>query len=212
MMGLDPALFLAFMAAAVALNLTPGPDMTDVATRTLAEGRIAGVASAAGIGAGSLVHTLLAAFGLSSLLIYAPYAFDVVKYAGAAYLVWIAFRLWRDSGKTVSAAPDSARLGIRRAFAEGVLTNVLNPKVALFFLALLPQFIDPDRGSVAGQMLTLGFTFTVSGTLVNAGVALLVACAQGSLHASARFGRFMRRLAALLFVGFAVRLAIAERP
>lgn len=208
----DPALFLAFMAAAVALNLTPGPDMTYVATRTLAEGRGAGVASAVGIGAGSLIHTLLAAFGLSSLLVYAPYAFDVVKYAGAAYLVWIALRLWRESGEKAKPALDNTRLGIRHAFSEGMLTNVLNPKVALFFLALLPQFVDPDRGSVAGQMLTLGFAFTISGTLVNGGVALLVARAQGTLRGSARLGQFMRQLAALLFVGFAVRLAIAERP
>jgi threonine/homoserine/homoserine lactone efflux protein len=207
----EPTLFLGFMAAALALNLTPGPDMTYVATRTLAEGRGAGVASAVGIGTGSLVHTLLAAFGLSSLLVYAPYAFDIVKYAGAAYLVWIAFRLWRESAET-QIRPDTARLGARRAFAEGLLTNVLNPKVALFFLALLPQFVDPGRGGVAGQMLSLGVAFTVSGTLVNTGVALLVARAQGRLRASARYGRIMRRLAALLFVGFAVRLAIAERP
>lgn len=208
----EPALFLAFMAAAVALNLTPGPDMTYVATRTLAEGRGAGVASAVGIGAGSLVHTLLAAFGLSSLLIYAPYAFDVVKYAGAAYLVWIAVRLWREAAETRVPVAGAVPLGARRAFAEGLLTNVLNPKVALFFLALLPQFVDPARGSVAGQMLVLGLGFTISGTLVNAGVAMLVARAQGTLRASARFAHVMRRLAALLFVGFAVRLAIAERP
>lgn len=207
----EPALFLAFMAASVALNLTPGPDMTYVATRTLAEGRIAGVASAVGIGAGSLVHTLLAAFGLSSLLVYAPYTFEVVKYAGAAYLVWIAFRLWRE-GTEAQVSVDTAHLGARRAFAEGLLTNVLNPKVALFFLALLPQFVDPVRGSVAGQMLTLGMAFTVSGTLVNTGVALLVARARGRLGTASRFARIMRRLTALLFVGFAVRLAIAERP
>ncbi len=208
----EPTLFLAFMVASVALNLTPGPDMTYVATRTLAEGRIAGVASAVGIGAGSLVHTLLAAFGLSSLLVYAPYAFDVVKYAGAAYLVWIAFRLWREGVEPQVPAPDTTRLGARRAFAEGLLTNVLNPRGALFFLALLPQFVDPGRGPVAGQMLTLGLAFTVSGTLVNAGVALLVARARGRLRADNRFGRIMRRLAALLFVGFAIRLAIAEPP
>lgn len=208
----EPALFIAFMAAALALNLTPGPDMTYVATRTLAEGRGAGVASAIGIGAGSLVHTMLAAFGLSSLLVYAPFAFDIVKYAGAAYLVWIAIRLWRESAEPQTTPADTVRLGARRAFAEGLLTNVLNPKVALFFLALLPQFIDPHHGSVAGQMLLLGMAFTMSGTLVNAGVALLVARARGTLRAGERFGRVMRRLAALLFVGFAIRLAIAERP
>lgn len=205
----DTALFTAFMAAAVALNLTPGPDMTYVATRTLAEGRAAGVASALGIGAGSLIHTILAAFGLSSLFVYAPYAFDLVKYAGAGYLVWIAIRLWRDSGET--QASGMPRVGAWRAFNEGLLTNVLNPKVALFFLALLPQFIDGARGGVGAQMLILGLAFTLSGTLVNAGVALLVARLRGGISADSRFAQVMRRLAALLFVGFAVRLALAER-
>lgn len=210
MMLPDPTLFLAFMAAAVALNLTPGPDMTYVATRTLAEGRAAGVASAVGIGAGSLVHTVLAAVGLSSLFAYAPYAFDIVKYAGAAYLVWIAFRLWRSTGQA-QAATDTQRIGARRAFTEGLVTNVLNPKVALFFLALLPQFIDETRGSIGMQMLVLGLAFTISGTLVNAGVALLVARVRGGVSADGRFARAMRRFAAILFVGFAVRLALAER-
>ena len=207
----DPALFVAFMVAAVALNLTPGPDMTYVATRTLAEGRAAGVASAVGIGAGSLVHTVLAAAGLSSLLAYAPYAFEIVKYAGAAYLVWIAVRLWRSSDDD-AASPDTTRIGARRAFSEGLITNVLNPKVALFFLALLPQFIDAARGAVGMQMLILGLAFTASGTLVNAGVALLVARVRGGISAEGRFAQIMRRLAAVLFVGFAVRLALAERP
>jgi threonine/homoserine/homoserine lactone efflux protein len=205
----DPALFLAFMVAALALNLTPGPDMTYVATRTLAEGRLAGVASALGIGAGSLVHTILAAVGLSQLFAYAPYAFDIVKYAGAAYLLWITLRLWRNGGEAQS--PGAARVGAWRAFSEGLITNVLNPKVALFFLALLPQFIDSARGAVGIQMAVLGLAFTVSGTLVNAGVALLVARMRGGVSAGSRFARIMRRLAALLFVGFAVRLALAER-
>lgn len=208
----DPALFLAFMAAAVALNLTPGPDMTYVVTRTLAEGRNAGIASALGITAGSLVHTLLAAFGLSSLLHYAPLAFDVVKFAGAAYLVWIAFRLWRSGDLAQAALPEAAPIGIRRAFVEGAVTNILNPKVALFFLALLPQFVDPRAEGVAVQMLILGLGFNTSGTIVNVGVAVLAARARGAIRTSAAFTRLMRRLAALLFVGFAVRLAITERP
>lgn len=206
---MEPVLFLAFMVAGLALNLTPGPDMTYVATRTLAEGRAAGVASALGIGAGSLVHTLLAALGLSSLLAYAPYAFEVVKYAGAAYLLWIAIRLWRSSDAG-SASAEAAPIGARQAFIEGLLTNVLNPKVALFFLSLLPQFIERS-GNVGLQMLVLGLAFTVSGTIVNAAVALLVARVRGGLGTDGRYARLMRRLAALLFVGFAVRLALAER-
>jgi threonine/homoserine/homoserine lactone efflux protein len=208
---IDPALFLAFIAAALALNLTPGPDMTYVATRTLAEGRVTGVASALGIGAGSLVHTLLAAFGLSSLLHYAPVAFDIIKYVGAAYLIWMAIRLWRVSGAPNVPSTEAASVGARRAFVEGLLTNVLNPKVALFFLALLPQFIDRALGHVGAQMLILGLWFTVSGTVVNTSVALLVARARAGVRTDGRFAHLMRRLAAILFVGFAVRLALAER-
>lgn len=206
----DSALFLGFMAAAVALNLTPGPDMAYVATRTLAEGRAAGLASALGVSTGGLVHTLLAALGLSSLLHYAPLAFDVVKFAGAAYLVWIAIRLWRSEGG-LEAADSGRAVGARRAFVEGAVTNILNPKVALFFLALLPQFVEPARGGVAAQMIVLGVAFNVSGTLVNGGVALLTARARGAVGATPRFARIVRRIAAAVFVGFALRLAFAER-
>jgi threonine/homoserine/homoserine lactone efflux protein len=206
----DPTLFAAFMLTALALNLTPGPDMAYVATRTLAEGRAAGLASALGIGAGALVHTALAVLGLSSLILYAPLLFDIVKYAGAAYLVWLAIQLWRDAGTTL-AASDRARVGVRRAFVQGAVTNLLNPKVGLFFLALLPQFVDASRGDVAAQMLLLGLAFNVSGTLVNLAVALLTARARGAVGASPWFARALRRFAALLFVGFAARLALAER-
>jgi threonine/homoserine/homoserine lactone efflux protein len=206
----DPTLFAAFMLAALALNLTPGPDIAYVATRTLAEGRPAGIASALGVGAASLVHTTLAALGLSSLFLYAPLLFDIVKYAGAAYLVWLAIRLWRDNSGAL-AAGDAPRIGVRRAFLEGAVTNLLNPKVALFFLALLPQFVDVGRGGVAGQMLLLGLAFNVSGTIVNVAVAALTARARSAVGASPRFARILRRLAALVFVGFAIRLAAAER-
>lgn len=206
----DPTLFAAFMLAALALNLTPGPDMAYVATRTLAEGRRAGLASAFGIGAGALVHTALAALGLSSLLHHAPLAFEMVKYAGAAYLVWIAVRLWRDRG-AADAAGEAPRIGTARAFAEGALTNLLNPKVALFFLALLPQFVDAERGGVAGQMLLLGLAFNTSGTLVNIAVAVLTDRARGAVRTSDLAARLLRRLAAVVFVGFAVRLALAQR-
>ena len=206
----DPALLAGFMVAAVALNLTPGPDMAYVAGRTLAEGRAAGIAGAFGVAAGLLVHTALAAVGLSSLLHYAPLAFEVVKYAGAAYLVWIAVGLWRtDAGLT---AGESWRRGIGRSFVDGALTNLLNPKVALFFLAFLPQFAAPARGGVASQMLILGLAFNTSGTLVNLAVVLLTARARRAVGASPLFIRLLRRAAALVFVGLAARLALAERP
>jgi len=206
----DPALFLAFMLAALALNLTPGPDMAYVAARTLAEGRPAGLASALGVGAGALVHIALAVLGLSALLLHAPLAFAIVKYAGAAYLVWIAVRLWR-AGAAAVPTGNAPRVGVARAFVEGALTNLLNPKVALFFIALLPQFVDAERGGVAAQMLVLGLAFNTSGTIVNVAVAILADRARGAVRASRLAARLLRRLAALVLVGFAVRLALAQR-
>jgi threonine/homoserine/homoserine lactone efflux protein len=207
----DPALFLGFMIAAIAVNLTPGPDIAYVATRTLAEGRAAGIAGALGIATGTLVHTLLAALGLSSLFLYAPVAFDVVKYAGAVYLVWIAFRLWRRETELTKLTPlkDS---GIGRAFTDGALTNVLNPKVALFFLALLPQFVNAAKGGVASQMIALGLAFNFSGTLVNVAVAAITARARGAVQASPVVIRLVRRVAAVVFLGMAARLALVQRP
>jgi threonine/homoserine/homoserine lactone efflux protein len=205
----DPSLFLGFMIAAVAVNPMPGPDIAYVATRTLAEGRAAGVAGAFGIAAGTLVHTLLAALGLSSLFTYAPVAFDVVKYAGAVYLVWIAIRMWRHGSDGDAATPQESHVG--RAFLDGALTNILNPKVALFFLALLPQFADPARGGIADQMIVLGLAFNTSGTLVNAAIALITARAHGRVQASPAVVRAIRRLAAVVFFGMAARLALVQR-
>jgi threonine/homoserine/homoserine lactone efflux protein len=206
----DPALFTGFMIAAIAVNLTPGPDIAYVATRTLAEGRAAGVAGAFGIAAGTLVHTLLAALGLSSLFTYAPVAFDVVKYAGAAYLVWIAIRLWCQGNDGDAATPIEAP-GVGRAFVDGALTNILNPKVALFFLALLPQFVDQGKGGIASQMIVLGLAFNTTGTLVNVAIALVTARARGVVQASPFVTRVIRRLTAAVFLGLAARLALVQR-
>ena len=154
------------MTAGLALNLTPGPDMLYVAARGAAEGRRAGVVSALGIGAGTLVHITALALGLSALLAAVPLAYDAVRYAGAAYLVYLGVRALlarREEGASVADAPSSGA-GARRAteppppgrlaalFRQGVVTNVLNPKVALFFLAFLPQFVDPARGSPAAPL------------------------------------------------------------
>lgn len=203
-------LLLAFAAAATVLALTPGPDMAYVAARTLAGGRVAGIAAALGVLAGILVHTLFAAVGLSSLFQHSQLAFDIVKYCGAAYLVWLAIRMWRE-GATEMAARPVAPTRPPRAFVEGMLTNILNPKVALFFLALLPQFVAPAKGGVASQMIVLGIVMVAIGLVVLLGVVWMSAGAGRAMRGSARVDRALRRLAALLFVGLALRLALAER-
>src|SRR5262249_4865103 len=138
--------------------------------RSADQGRPAGISSAFGISAGALVHTLLAALGLSALVMQSEAAFQIIKFAGAAYLLYLAWKAWH-SGNVQIGQPSRSRASLGRIFAEGLLTNLLNPKVALFILAFLPLFIEPQRGSVAGQILFLGLLFNISGTTVNVVVA-----------------------------------------
>ncbi len=199
-----------FMAAALALNLTPGPDMLYVAARGSSEGREAGIISALGIAAGCLVHTFALALGLSALLAAVPLAYDVVRYAGAAYLAWLGARaLLHPAAAHPREAPQPrSQLAI---FRQGVITNVLNPKVALFFLAFLPQFTDPSRGSPVIQIVFLGLLFNTSGTLINLGVAVLASRATGWLRESRRSVTILQRITGALFLGLGARLAFATR-
>jgi threonine/homoserine/homoserine lactone efflux protein len=206
-----------FMAATLALNLTPGPDMLYVIARSAGEGRAAGVVSALGIAAGCLVHTFAVALGLSSVLLAVPVAYDAVRYAGAAYLVYLGVRALVRPSAGGGAPPAPAPLGA--VFRQGVVTNVLNPKVALFFLAFLPQFVDPARGNVALYLVALGVLFNVSGTLVNLVVAVAASSAaraagrweQGhGVRVGARPARW-QRLTGVVFIGLGVRLALMQR-
>jgi len=210
----DLATLIPFLIAALTLNLTPGADMTYVVARSAGQGRAAGVSSALGIAAGSFLHSVLAAVGLSALLVQSETAFQIVKYAGAAYLLYLAWKTWR-SGSVEAAEAARAPAGLGRIFLEGLLTNLLNPKVALFILAFLPLFVDPGRGSVAGQILFLGLLFNVGGTVVNVVVAGFVGWAAASLRdrsgRSRRLGTMMRRLSALVFLFLAVQFALGQR-
>jgi threonine/homoserine/homoserine lactone efflux protein len=200
---------LLFLAAGLALNLTPGPDMLYVAARSASEGRAAGVASAFGIAAGTLVHIALVAGGLAALLTAVPVAYTAVRFAGAAYLVYLGVRAWlRPSGLAERTFAPASRWVV---FRQGVVTNVLNPKVALFFLAFLPQFVDPARGSAALQVLALGLLFDTSGTIVNLAVALGASGAAARLRRSTRAARTLERVTGAIFVALGVRLALAGR-
>lgn len=199
---------LLFLAAGLALNLTPGPDMLYVAARSASEGRAAGVASAFGIAAGTLVHIALVAGGLAALLAAVPLAYTAVRLAGAAYLVYLGMRaLLRPTGLAEHALAPASRWAV---FRQGIVTNVLNPKVALFFLAFLPQFVDPVRGSPALQVLALGLLFDTSGTLVNLAVALGTSGASARLRRGKRAARMMERATGALFPGLGVRLAVTS--
>ena len=207
----DLASLWTFFVAALALNLTPGADMTYVIARTATQGRAAGIAASFGIAGGSFVHTALAAFGVSAILAHSEAAFITVKAVGAAYLLYLAWKALM-SGAARAATPTALPpVPLWRLFGEGMLTNILNPKVALFILAFLPQFVDPNAGPVWLQILLLGTLFNTSGTTVNCIVTLSTATAAGLLRGSAGIGRWLNRLSALVFVGLAIRLALAER-
>ncbi|HUP27029.1 MAG TPA: LysE family translocator [Chloroflexia bacterium] len=199
-----------FLAATLALNLTPGPDMLYVIARGVEQGRKAGVVSALGIGGGTLVHTIAVAAGLSTLLTSVPALYDAVRYAGAFYLLYLGVRtlLGRGQPELKSSLP-TRNLG--RIFVQGVTTNVLNPKVALFFIAFLPQFADPARGSVALQIVMLGLLFNLSGTTVNTIVGLLSGYLGSRLRQGSRLWRAQRWFTGGVFVLLAARLALPDR-
>jgi threonine/homoserine/homoserine lactone efflux protein len=206
----DFANLLPFLAAALALNLTPGADMTYVIARSATQGRSAGIAASFGVAAGSLAHSLLAAFGVAALVAQSEAAFVTIKVGGALYLLYLAWKAVRASVHAI-ALKDLPPASTGRVFAEGALTNLLNPKVALFILAFLPQFVDPNRGAVAVQILVPGLIFNIGGTTVNCIVAVSAGAAAGMLRGSAQFSRWLNRFTALVFVGLALRLAFAER-
>jgi len=201
-----------FVAAGLLLNITPGVDFLYVLGRAASRGFTTGVCAALGIGAGCFVHIGAAAFGLSALLASSAAAFSVVKWLGAAYLIYVGVGMIRQRarGQTVSAQPkDGASL--RRVFWQGFATNVLNPKVALFFLAFVPQFIDVHSTTKVQAFLLLGTIFNTTGTLWNILVAGAADFLARRLEAASRAGMWLNRGLGTVFVGLGVKLALAER-
>jgi threonine/homoserine/homoserine lactone efflux protein len=212
----DLSTLLLFAAAALSLNLTPGPDMLYVMARSLGRGPRAGIVSALGLSVGYLLHTLLAASGLAALLISAPAAFNAVKLAGALYLAFLGIQALRRSFQPEMArvpvdavaeevAP-AASAGWRETFRQGALTSTLNPSIAIFFLAFLPQFVDPVRGAVALQIVVLGLVFNTTATTTHTTIALVTGTAGNWLRRRPGAGRWQARLsgAVLLLLGLRV--------
>jgi threonine/homoserine/homoserine lactone efflux protein len=200
-----------FVATGVLLNLTPGQDTFYVIGRSIAQGRRIGVASALGIGAGALVHSVAAALGLSAILMTSASAFLVVKLVGAVYLVYLGARMLMIRTTIIEAASGASAVGAWAAFRQGVLSNVLNPKVALFFLALMPQFIAPDSDSKVAAFAVLGLSFVATGTVWC--VILALSAARMRMFFAGRPGFLIGvyRSAGALFVYLGLRLAVSER-
>lgn len=194
--------FLLFVGGAMILLAIPGPAVFYILSRTIGHGRLAGVVSAAGIAVGTLFHVAAAALGLSALLASSARAFSIVKYLGAAYLVFLGVRmlLRRDSPEIATSGNG---LSLRRIFAQGVLVNLLNPKTALFFLAFLPQFVDPARGHVSSQVVFLGTSFALLGLCSDSCWALLAGTLAQTLRSNLRWRRAQRNISggALIALG-----------
>jgi len=203
---------LLFIAAGWLLNLTPGPDVLYIVTNALRSGVRAGIVAALGIVSGCFVHVFAAAIGVSALLATSATAFTVLKWIGAAYLLWMGVRLLFSKAAPLDLRAGRVEPDLRRVFYRGFLTNVLNPKVALFFLAFVPQFIAPDAPNKALAFLWLGLIFNINSLPINFGYAWLAAWAARRVHAVQRAMHWMDRTAGLLFIGFGMKLALTDNP
>ena len=197
--------FAIFALASAAFVAVPGPSVIYIVSRSLAEGRTAGVVSALGIQTGGLVHVLAATIGVSALLASSAVAFSVVKYAGAAYLIYLGLRKLLE-GDLPAAAEPGAREDRRRLYWQGVVVNSLNPKTALFFLAFLPQFVDPERGAVAPQVLALGVLFIAIAMVSDSTYALVAGSVRGWLGERRRA---LARISGCSYVGLGVLAALS---
>jgi threonine/homoserine/homoserine lactone efflux protein len=208
MLPVDPLMLLAFVPAGLALNLTPGADMMFCLGQGLKSGRRAAMAANFGIALGGMVHTLLAALGLGALLAAHPAGFEVIRWLGVGYLLWLAVGALRASpfAPETQATPSSTA----SAFWQGLMVNLLNPKVILFILAFLPQFVDPSR-AVLPQFLTLGLVFSLGGLLVNGAVGVFAGSIGQRIARSARLATWLGRISATIFGALALRLALMPR-
>ncbi|WP_175965423.1 LysE family translocator [Burkholderia sp. BCC0322] len=200
-----------FSGACLALTATPGPDMLLIASRSVSQGRRAGFATLAGIQAGTYCHALAAALGLSQLFLAVPIAYDVVRFAGAAYLLYLAWKTFRSDATAPSPVASQRRHSIATIFRQGLTTNLLNPKMALFVLALFPQFVRPGHGSIAVQILVLATVLNLIGLVVNGAVILSASRLSRRIGARRRPSKLPQYLLGAVFVGLAARLAVAGR-
>ncbi len=199
-----------FIVSGLLLNLMPGPDSLLIMSRSATQGGRAGCVAALGIGGGIFVHMFAAALGLSAILSTSATAFTVVKYIGAAYILYLAYGLLRSKPREAVAAAPIAPMPLRKIFAQGFLTNVLNPKVALFFLAFVPQFIHADAQYKAFAFIVLGVIFNVNGMLWCFALALFTAHAKSRMQISPRTSLWLNRTTGGLFVWLGIKLAMAK--
>lgn len=203
--------FLLFALAALMLNITPGNDMLFVITRSLSYGTRAGIFAALGIGVGCFVHIFASVVGLSLIIRQSAFLFNLIRYAGAAYLIYIGVRSFLEKPSTMlvnqaQVKKDSSLKTLR----QGAITNVLNPKVSLFFLAFLPQFVDNQVDNASMQILFLGLWFNVSGTLVNVLIALLFSKIVARLNKFQQFWKWQNKISGVVLVALGLQIALKK--
>lgn len=207
----DLSTLMLFAAASLVLTATPGPDMLLIASRSLSQGRAAGFLTYAGIALGTYCHALAAALGLSQLFVAVPVAYEVVRWTGCAYLLYLAWKTLRSKPASFAPATGLKRFSSQRILGEGLATNLLNPKMALFVLALFPQFIRPDAGSIVLQTLTLATVLNGIGFVVNGLVILLSSHMRQRTGGMLRLGKLPQYFLASVFAGLACRIALGTR-
>jgi threonine/homoserine/homoserine lactone efflux protein len=204
------ATLLAFAALTVAVVLTPGPNMIYMISRAITQGRLAGIIAFSGVAVGFVIYLLCASFGLTAIVFAVPYAYDVLRFAGAAYIGWLAFEALRPGGKSPFQIRTLPLASTRRLFLMGLLTSLLNPKMAIFYLAILPNFIDP-QGSVLLQSLTLGSMHIVISISINTMIACAAGSIAGFLMARPRWLLAQRWIMGTMLGGLAVNIALESR-
>lgn len=207
----DLTSLLTFAAIAFGMVLTPGPNMVYLISRSICQGRTAGLISLGGVALGFVFYMLCAAFGITALVMAVPYAYDSIRYAGALYLLWLAWQAIRPGGRSPFQVKDLPIDSPRKLFAMGFLTNLLNPKIAVMYLSLLPQFIDPANGSILEQVLVLGTTQIAISVLVNAVIVILAATIAVFLTQRPTFAVVQRWVMGTVLGGLAVQMATEAR-
>lgn len=207
---LDLQTILTFCAAAALLTLAPGPDNIFVLTQSAMHGRGAGIATSFGLCTGLLIHTLAVALGLAAIIQTSVLAFNALKFCGAGYLLYLAWKAFRAKEQSIHSAREGW-LPLRKLYLRGIIMNVTNPKVAIFFLAILPQFSDPQRGPLFLQFLSLGGLFILVGLLIMIGFAVAAGTVGHWLTRTPRAQSVLNKLAGLVFIGLALKIATVQR-
>jgi threonine/homoserine/homoserine lactone efflux protein len=207
----EPSSLVAFALIALGMVLTPGPNMIYLVSRSIGQGPAAGLVSLGGVALGFVFYMLSAALGITALMMAVPYAYDALRFAGVLYLAWLAWQALRPGGRSAFEVRTLPRDSNRKLFLMGLLTSLLNPKVAVLYLSLLPQFIDPAKGSVLLQSLALGGTQIVISVSVNALIAVSAGSIATLLAARPRWLLVQRWLMGTMLAGFALRMAMEGR-